>query len=175
MLLLAGAAAPAPHASPGTSRRQADFAGVPLPTRRAAGPVAAGGPDGTTGPARRTSTATGAASGPPAAVQRSAARPDATSGTGTTNGTGVRPGDGGTARRAAPPAAGAVQRRAAAVTTGTAPEPDPGPDPETLLRGLDRRHLDALAHRLVEPVSRLVRADLRAARERTGRWRDGTR
>ncbi|MEU8190464.1 hypothetical protein, partial [Micromonospora carbonacea] len=37
------------------------------------------------------------------------------------------------------------------------------------------RHLDALAHRLVEPVGRLVRADLRAARERTGRWRDGTR
>ncbi|WP_229405833.1 hypothetical protein [Micromonospora sp. NBRC 110038] len=173
MLLLAGAATPAPHASPGTSRRQADFAGVPLPTRRAAGPVAAGGPDGTTGPARRTSTATGVASGTPAAVQRATARPDATSGTGTTSVAGARPGGGGPARRAAPPAA--VQRREAAVSTGTAPEPDPGPDPETLLRGLDRRHLDALAHRLVEPVSRLVRADLRAARERTGRWRDGTR
>ncbi|WP_431976477.1 hypothetical protein [Micromonospora haikouensis] len=170
MLLLAGAATSAPHASPGTSRREAGFAGVPLPTRQAAGPVAAGGPDGTTGPARRASTATGVASGTPAAVQRATARPDAMSGTG------VRPGGGGPARRAAPPAAGAIQRRAAAVTTGTtAPEPDPGPDPETLLRGLDRRHLDALAHRLVEPVSRLVRADLRAARERTGRWRDGTR
>ncbi|MFC5946346.1 hypothetical protein ACFPZ4_33550, partial [Micromonospora harpali] len=59
VLLLAGAATPAPHASPGTSRRQAGFAGVPLPTRRAAGPVAAGRPDGTTGPARRTSTPTG--------------------------------------------------------------------------------------------------------------------
>ncbi|SCF17343.1 hypothetical protein GA0070563_105467 [Micromonospora carbonacea] len=124
---------------------------------------------------------TGPSGGAPAVLQRATARPDAATGTGTTPGTGSRVEDGGPARRAAPPAAGVVQRRTATGTTGTtgatgtAPERDPGLDPEALLRGFDRRHLDALAHRLVEPVGRLVRADLRAARERTGRWRDGTR
>ncbi|MER7167916.1 hypothetical protein ABT336_17835 [Micromonospora sp. NPDC000207] len=44
-----------------------------------------------------------------------------------------------------------------------------------LIKSFDRRHLDALAYQLVEPISRLVRADLRASRERSGRWRDGTR
>ncbi|MGC5033646.1 hypothetical protein [Micromonospora sp. DT229] len=40
---------------------------------------------------------------------------------------------------------------------------------------LDRRALDELAHRLVEPISRLLRAELRMGRERTGRWLDGAR
>jgi syndecan 1 len=62
-----------------------------------------------------------------------------------------------------------VQRRAVAEPSA------PDLDMDALLRGLNPRHLDALAHRLVEPISRLVRADLRTSRERSGRWRDGAR
>ncbi|WP_148086506.1 hypothetical protein [Micromonospora sp. HM5-17] len=35
---------------------------------------------------------------------------------------------------------------------------------------LDPRALDELAHRLAEPIFRLLRAELRAGRERIGRW-----
>ncbi|MGW7437129.1 hypothetical protein [Streptomyces sp. NPDC054849] len=44
----------------------------------------------------------------------------------------------------------------------TAPEPAPPPQAE----------LDALARRLVAPLSRLLRAELRGDRERLGRLRD---
>ncbi|MFF5218379.1 hypothetical protein [Micromonospora sp. NPDC000442] len=40
---------------------------------------------------------------------------------------------------------------------------------------LDRRALDELAHRLIEPISRLLRAELRTGRERSDRWLDGRR
>ncbi|MFC8849134.1 hypothetical protein, partial [Micromonospora sp. NPDC057141] len=146
-------------------RGRAGGGGVPGPARGRRARGSAGRRVGPAGPVRRTSTATGTSTGTPAALQRATARPEAATAAAT------RPATGGPARRAAPPAAGVVQRRAAADTTETTPEPDP----EALLRGFDRRHLDALAHRLVEPVGRLVRADLRAARERTGRWRDGAR
>jgi syndecan 1 len=43
------------------------------------------------------------------------------------------------------------------------PAPDPGPD------------LDDLARRLLDPVSRLLRAELRRGRDRTGRPHDGRR
>ncbi|SCL46153.1 hypothetical protein GA0070617_0166 [Micromonospora yangpuensis] len=78
-----------------------------------------------------------------------------------------RPQVGGVAQRSLGP----VQRE----ETGAPAEPAAQPDIEAMLRGFDRRELDALAHRLVGPISRLVRADLRASRERSGRWRDGHR
>ncbi|WP_324786166.1 hypothetical protein [Streptomyces sp. H51] len=56
------------------------------------------------------------------------------------------------------------QTRPAARRPGT-PQNDPGPD-------LD---LDDLARRLLDPVSRLLRTELRRGRERTGRPYDGRR
>ncbi len=50
-----------------------------------------------------------------------------------------------------------------------------GIDIDELIRRFDRRHLDHLAHRLVEPLGRLLRAEVRLGRERTGRLLDGGR
>ncbi len=50
-----------------------------------------------------------------------------------------------------------------------------GIDIDELIRRFDRRHLDHLAHRLVEPLGRLLRAEVRLGRERTGRLLDSGR
>ncbi|MGC9670028.1 hypothetical protein ACNTMW_26230 [Planosporangium sp. 12N6] len=50
-----------------------------------------------------------------------------------------------------------------------------GGDIDEWIRTLDRRHLDELAHRLVDPLGRLLRAELRLGRERAGRLLDGGR
>ncbi|WP_239336645.1 hypothetical protein [Frankia sp. CiP3] len=50
-----------------------------------------------------------------------------------------------------------------------------GIDIDELINRFDRRHLDHLAHRLVEPLGRLLRAEVRLGRERTGRLLDGGR
>ncbi|MFF5071029.1 hypothetical protein ACFY2R_07425 [Micromonospora olivasterospora] len=128
---------------------------VPMPVLRTAAPVTASGPGATTGPTPAQ---------PAAPVRRATTRPVAQT-------TAAWPATTGPTRSAAGPTAGTVQRRSTVESAG----PDREPDVGAVLRGLDRRHLDALAHRLVEPISRLVRADLRASRERSGRWRDGSR
>ncbi|GGK10048.1 hypothetical protein GCM10010123_44980 [Pilimelia anulata] len=83
----------------------------------------------------------------------------------------------------------AVQRRASTPSPASPPptsRPATTPPPTTRhatthprandpLADLDRRALDALAHRLIEPVGRLLRAELRLGRERAGRWHDGAR
>ncbi|WP_280717436.1 hypothetical protein [Kitasatospora sp. MAP5-34] len=46
---------------------------------------------------------------------------------------------------------------------------------EAALRELSRGQLDQLARRLVDPVGRLLRAELRLGRERAGRLLDGGR
>ncbi|TWH65389.1 syndecan 1 [Micromonospora olivasterospora] len=126
-----------------------------MPVLRTAAPVTASGPGATTGPTPAQ---------PAAPVRRATTRPVAQT-------TAAWPATTGPTRSAAGPTAGTVQRRSTVESAG----PDREPDVGAVLRGLDRRHLDALAHRLVEPISRLVRADLRASRERSGRWRDGSR
>uniref|UniRef100_UPI00066A6CCC hypothetical protein n=1 Tax=Streptomyces sp. SBT349 TaxID=1580539 RepID=UPI00066A6CCC len=73
-----------------------------------------------------------------------------------------------------------VPATASSPTTGGTPRPEAeGPvvalDGDEILRGLDRRHLDALAHRLVGPLGRLLRAEMRLGRERAGRLLDGGR
>ncbi|BCJ56026.1 hypothetical protein Asp14428_75010 [Actinoplanes sp. NBRC 14428] len=45
----------------------------------------------------------------------------------------------------------------------------------TLIDAFQREHLDALAHRLHDPLHRMLRADLRTSRERSARMRDGPR
>ncbi|HZG02337.1 MAG TPA: hypothetical protein VE546_01965 [Streptomyces sp.] len=47
------------------------------------------------------------------------------------------------------------------------------PGGDAILQALERRHVDALAHRLVGPLGRLLRAELRLGRERAGRLLDG--
>ncbi|WP_145830863.1 hypothetical protein [Actinoplanes teichomyceticus] len=44
-----------------------------------------------------------------------------------------------------------------------------------LIKLFRREHLDALAHRLTDPVQRLLRAEMRTSRERSARLRDGWR
>ncbi|MYQ51461.1 hypothetical protein GTW41_09350 [Streptomyces sp. SID4941] len=69
-----------------------------------------------------------------------------------------------TAVPARPPAApgGSAGNRSARETRTSAP-PAPGPD------------MEELARKLLEPVSRLLRADMRRGLERTGRLYDGRR
>ncbi|KXK60171.1 hypothetical protein AWW66_20385, partial [Micromonospora rosaria] len=173
--------------------QSAGAAGVPLPTLRRAVPTAADGAAPTVGAAPSpppTATGRAGATTPPGAaaqragpgrwgggaqatatVQRSAAGGDAghPATTATARTTPARAGA--SVQRVAGASRGPVQRRA----VDGAGESAADTDVEALIKGFDRRHLDALAHRLVEPISRLVRADLRASRERSGRWRDGAR
>ncbi|WP_280728098.1 hypothetical protein [Kitasatospora sp. MAA4] len=83
-----------------------------------------------------------------------------------------------------PPPAGrrsAPAREAAGPTPSTlTPTPAPAEPParadvDEALRALDRGQLDQLARRLVDPVGRLLRAELRLGRERAGRLLDGGR
>ncbi|GIF07194.1 hypothetical protein [Actinoplanes siamensis] len=121
-------------------------------------------------------------SGPPPVVQRAPApRPAAEA---------ARAAD--PAQRSAPPQASAKARPATPVAA-------PAPDLDTLLKRLEPRHVDAilsrfddkqlhklvrllrrehldeLAHRLTDPVQRLLRAEMRTSRERSARLRDGWR
>jgi syndecan 1 len=57
---------------------------------------------------------------------------------------------------------------APATDTNTEPEPEIVPDQPPL-------DLDAMARRLIEPVARLMRTELRRGRERAGRPHDGRR
>ncbi|MEO3754188.1 hypothetical protein ABGB06_26640, partial [Streptomyces sp. B6B3] len=63
----------------------------------------------------------------------------------------------------------------AATPDGTRREDAPTPDGDAILRGLERRHMDALAHRLIGPLGRLLRSEMRLGRERAGRLLDGGR
>jgi hypothetical protein len=64
-----------------------------------------------------------------------------------------------------------VARRAVSSTTPAAPPPSRVAARPTA----DGTDLDELARRLFEPVSRLLRADLRQGRERAGRGHDRRR
>ncbi|MFI5930997.1 hypothetical protein [Actinoplanes sp. NPDC051494] len=44
-----------------------------------------------------------------------------------------------------------------------------------LIKLFQREHIDVLAHRLTEPLQRMIRAEMRTNRERAGRLRDGWR
>ncbi|MER6592583.1 hypothetical protein ABT214_12155, partial [Micromonospora purpureochromogenes] len=80
-------------------------------------------------------------------------------------------GTGGTAQRGRVP----VQRSVSAPPATGVPHRDGGRAADELIGSLDRRHLDELAHRLIGPLGRLLRAELRLGRERTGRLLDGGR
>ncbi|WP_146252155.1 hypothetical protein [Streptomyces carminius] len=73
---------------------------------------------------------------------------------------------------AAPDTAAVVPGAAGRDGNGGAPA---APDGDAVLRALDPQHIDALAHRLVGPLGRLFRAELRLGRERAGRLLDGGR
>jgi syndecan 1 len=64
-------------------------------------------------------------------------------------------------------ATGSASAATSASARSAAQRAEPAPDP-----GLD---LDDLARRLLDPVARLLRAELRRGRERTGRPHDGRR
>ncbi|MEU6158694.1 hypothetical protein [Streptomyces sp. NPDC047130] len=70
---------------------------------------------------------------------------------------------GGRPRSASAPAPAGTPASASSTARGADPERDPGLD------------LDDLARRLLDPVARLLRAELRRGRERTGRPHDGRR
>ncbi|WP_164540785.1 hypothetical protein [Streptomyces abyssomicinicus] len=100
-------------------------------------------------------------------------RPGTASGSGSGAGDRVPPGGaakavpaGGRPRSASAPAPAPATASASAAGS-TARRADPAQDP-----GLD---LDDLARRLLDPVARLLRAELRRGRERTGRPHDGRR
>ncbi|BCY05779.1 hypothetical protein [Actinoplanes sp. L3-i22] len=107
------------------------------------------------------------------------------------------------APKAAPAAARPAQRSSAAAASSKAkpatPAAAPAPDLDALFKRLEPRHVDAilsrfddrqltklvrllrreqldeLAHRLTDPVQRLLRAEMRTSRERSARLRDGWR
>ncbi|MEU3556732.1 hypothetical protein AB0E65_21325, partial [Streptomyces fragilis] len=168
-----GPGAPAPSAAvpartlPVTAPQAAPPAGLPAAT--SATPVPAG--DVPVVRWRRTGSDGGSGGAAPA-VQRTGPG----IGAGPTTAAGNRPPQGGPAK--AGPAGGRPRSASAPVTahtTGSASAPagsrargaDPAQDP-----GLD---LDDLARRLLDPVARLLRAELRRGRERTGRPHDGRR
>ncbi|MEE1927547.1 hypothetical protein V1J52_04980 [Streptomyces sp. TRM 70351] len=68
----------------------------------------------------------------------------------------------------------AATNTSAATATGAAAAPAQL-DGEEILRHLERRHIDVLAHRLAGPLGRLLRAEMRLGRERSGRLLDGGR
>ncbi|MER5481497.1 hypothetical protein ABT026_31660 [Streptomyces sp. NPDC002734] len=142
-----------------------------LPAARSATPVSAG--DAPVVRWRRTGSGSGTGGAAPA-VQRTGPG----IGAGPTSATGNRPSQGASAK--AGPAGGRPRSASAPATPHTtrsasasapagsrARGADPAQDP-----GLD---LDDLARRLLDPVARLLRAELRRGRERTGRPHDGRR
>ncbi|NUS14751.1 MAG: hypothetical protein HOY69_25695, partial [Streptomyces sp.] len=64
--------------------------------------------------------------------------------------------------------AGATARNPADTARRGSPQQEHGP-------GSDPAELDELARRLLDPVSRLLRTELRRGRDRTGRPHDGRR
>ncbi|WP_052397954.1 hypothetical protein [Streptomyces sp. NRRL F-5123] len=66
-----------------------------------------------------------------------------------------------------------VQRRTAGLAAGGGTAPAPGAQQQH--HGTDPAELDDLARRLLEPVSRLLRTELRRGRDRIGRPHDGRR
>jgi hypothetical protein len=66
------------------------------------------------------------------------------------------------------------------ISRSTAPVDQADPPPIELtalavLNEIERRHLDELARRLLDPIGRLLRAELWHGRERTGRLHDRRR
>ncbi len=126
--------------------------------------------------ARRAVSDAAAASGD---SQRAAAPPRGSQRAATSSGGGQRAGApaGGGQRTAA--SAGGGQRAAstqqAPVTIGSLVEQIDDSTLTALLGKFKREHIDALAHRLNDPLQRMVRADMRASRERSARLRDGWR
>ncbi|WP_217552812.1 hypothetical protein [Streptomyces sp. GbtcB6] len=116
------------------------------------------------------------APGPPVLVRRDVPSPGSVTAGGRrqyerppkTTAAAVPPASGGPGTAQRPPPSTA---RSHADTTPTGTTPVAG-EAEQLLR-LGRSQLDQLAHHLVEPLSRLLRAELRLGRERAGRPLDG--
>lgn len=131
-------------------------------------PAAPGGSRGMSVPVQRRSAGAGTSTG------RGSPGTRAASGGAAGNQAGNQAG----ARSPAPAAADVVGASTEA-TSATWQAPEPGvvsePSLDAIIRGFSREHLDALARRLIDPIGRLIRADLRLGRERTGRLRDGTR
>lgn len=75
--------------------------------------------------------------------------------------------------QAPPPAQPPVQRRTAGQAATGAAAPAPGAEHRN--HGTDPAELDELARRLLDPVARLLRTELRRGRDRIGRPHDGRR
>ncbi|RAG80468.1 hypothetical protein DN069_38015, partial [Streptacidiphilus pinicola] len=78
------------------------------------------------------------------------------------------------------PAQTGTTRYSAPVGGSTAPPPNTRYDPEKITEAFDARmlqegQLDELTHRLIGPLARLLRMELRFDRERVGRLRDNRR
>jgi hypothetical protein len=166
---------PVPHGRAAPSASGLPPAGMVLATP-ANGPTAANGPTPTNGPTR-----TGRATGTAVATRRNEV---------TRTGQATREGQ--TTRtvqtsRTAPvapvtvPGAGPVPPGVpVTISRSTAPVDQADPPPIELtalavLNEIERRHLDELARRLLDPIGRLLRAELWHGRERTGRLHDRRR
>ncbi|TYR38571.1 hypothetical protein [Streptomyces parvus] len=69
----------------------------------------------------------------------------------------------------------AAPAKPAAGATGAATGPADASDASSPANRLSGTEIEELARRLLDPVSRLIRADLRRGRERSGRLHDGRR
>ncbi|MEV6342345.1 hypothetical protein [Actinoplanes sp. NPDC051851] len=165
--------------------------------QRASGPAASGPASSgavSSGAASSGTASSGAASSGTVsggAVQRSGPGPRIGTGQGAGQRSGAGHGNGqrsGAGQGIGSRSGATVQRVGGAGQSGAGPGDRGAPvDVDVLLQGLDdrqlhkliklfrREHLDALAHRLADPVQRLLRAEMRTSRERSGRLRDGWR
>ncbi|WDT89350.1 hypothetical protein H0E86_26495 [Streptomyces sp. SCSIO-PteL053] len=159
-----------PH--PPVAPRQADA--VPVPVQRQAMPVV---PDSAGPPVAGPAPAGGAAPGaPPSPSVRVPPRPAAQS---------AGPGRPETRAQAVQRAAAnagiagvpvqAAPAKPAAGATGAATGPADASGASSPANRLSGTEIEELARRLLDPVSRLIRADLRRGRERNGRLHDGRR